>query len=43
MLGQLDADPVRTEPVDQIGQRPLRGLRTTLGKSLADMSFAAAG
>ncbi|CFB96319.1 Uncharacterised protein [Mycobacterium tuberculosis] len=42
MMGQLDADPAGGEPVHQIGQRPLRRGRATLGKRLAHMAFAAA-
>lgn len=43
MMGQLDADPAGGEPVHQIGQRPLRRVRATLGKRSAHMAFAAAG
>ena len=43
VMGQLDADPVarRTGPPDR--PAPFRGLRTAVGKCLADMAFAAAG
>ena len=43
VMGQLDADPACAEPVHQIGQRPPRRIRTTLGKRLAHMAFAASG
>ena len=43
VVGELDADPVAAEPVHQIGQRLLRGLRAAVGKRLADMAFAASG
>ena len=43
MVGQLDADPVPAEPVDQIGKRLFRGIRAAAGKRLADMAFAASG
>ncbi len=43
MVGELDADPVAAEPVNQIGERLLRRCRATAGKCLADMAFAAAG
>ena len=41
MMGQLDADPAGAEPVHQIGQRPLRRVRTAAGKRLAHTAFAA--
>ena len=43
VMGQLDADPAGAEPVHQIGQRPLRRVRTAIGKRLAHMAFAAPG
>ena len=43
VMGQLDADPVAAEPVHQVGQRLLGGLRAAVGKRLADMAFAASG
>ncbi|BCI90891.1 hypothetical protein NIIDMKKI_60970 [Mycobacterium kansasii] len=41
MVGQLDADSVRTEPIHQIGQRPLRRVRAAFGERLAHMAFPA--
>ena len=35
VMGQFDADPAGGEPVHQIGQRPLRRFRPTVGKCLA--------
>ena len=43
VVGQLDADPVAPEPVDQVGKGFLGRLRTAAGKGLADMAFAASG
>ena len=43
MMGQLDADPLSAEPVHQVGQRPLRRVRTTIGKRLVHNAFATSG
>ena len=42
-MGQLDTDPVRAEPVHQIGQRRRGGLRSTGGQRGADVAFATTG
>ena len=43
VVSQLDADAIMAEPVHQIGKRLFGGLRTAIGKRLADMAFAAPG
>ena len=43
MVGELDTDPIASEPVHQIRQRHLGGFRTAFGKRLAHMAFATPG
>ncbi len=43
VVGEFDADPVGTEPVHQIGQRPLGRVRAAAGECLLDMPFSASG
>ncbi len=43
VVGELDADPVAAEPVDQVGQRRRGRIRAAVGKRLADMAFTASG
>ena len=43
MLGQLDADPVCTESVHQVGQRRRSRVRPAGGQRSADMTFTTTG
>src|SRR5690242_8533416 len=43
VVGELDADPVGAEPVNQIGERFLGGFWAAVAERLTDVSFATPG